>query len=320
MEIIFLKLYKIIIMNHLECVTPKKNKWYWYLLVLFLCFVAGNTVGSIPLVVVLLVTLIKSRGGFSDMTAIAKMDFNTAGLDLNLGLACILFVFAITLIAAIFIIKIMHERTWKGVINGTNRVRWSRFFFGFFVWGLISFVLFAISYYTEPELYVLRFQPVKFIFLVVIALIFFPFQTTCEEFLFRGYLAQGFGSWTKSRWWALFIPSILFGLLHSANPEIQEYGFGVMIVQYIFLGLILGFMSIMDDGIELAMGVHAVNNIFSALFFSFKGAALQTYALFEVTEVNQAEQILPLVISGIVVLAIFAFKYKWDFSVINKRI
>ena len=307
-------------MNHLECVTSVRNKWYWYLLTLFLCYVIANTIGAIPLFCILIVSVIKSGGDITEIMAIAKMDFSMADVDLNLGLASMLFIFAVMLIAAILIIKIIHGRSWKEVINGTSRVRWSRFFFGFLVWGAISLAAFVVGYFMEPEIYQFQFQPVKFFILVVVAFIFFPFQTTCEEFLFRGYLAQGFASWTKSRWWALIIPSVLFGLLHSANPEIKEYGFGVMIVQYIFLGLTLGFMSIMDDGIELAMGVHAVNNIFGALFFSFKGTAIQTDALFEITELNQAEQILPLIVSGIIVLAIFAYKYKWNFSIINKKV
>lgn len=307
-------------MNHLECVTPIKNKWYWYLLALFLCFVIANTIGSIPLIGIIIVSLIKSGGDLDSISSISKMDFRAAGIDLNLGLASLLFVFAVMLIAAILLIKFIHGRTWKEVINGTNRVRWSRFFFGVFVWGIISFIFFAIGYFTEPELYTLQFQPVKFIILVVVALIFFPFQTTCEEFLFRGYLAQGVASWTKSRWWALILPSLLFGLLHSANPEIIEYGFWVMIPQYIILGLTLGFMSIMDDGIELAMGVHFVNNLFSALFISFKGAALQTYALFEISEIHPEKEILPLIISGIIILAVFACKYKWNLKIINKKV
>ena len=79
-------------------------------------------------------------------------------------------------------------------------------------------------------------------------------------------------------------------------------------------------MSIMDDGIELAMGVHFVNNLFSALFISFKGAALQTYALFEITEINPAAEIIPLVITGTILIAIFTFKYKWNFKVLNQKV
>ena len=307
-------------MNHFECVTSKRNKWYWYLLVLFLCYVVANTVGSIPLLVICIGYSIKNGFDASSIKALLKMDFNALGVDLNLVFAGILSVFAVMLIAAILFIKLFHGRSWKQVINGTNHVRWSRFFFAVLVWGIISIVTLAINYFTDPEIFLFRFEPVRFFTLVVLALIFIPLQSSCEEFLFRGYIAQGIASWTKSRWWALIIPSLLFGLLHSANPEIKEYGFLVMIVQYVFMGLLLGFMSVMDDGIELAMGFHVVNNLFGAVFVTFKGSALQTYALFEITEIKPADEILPLVTTGIILIAIFAYKYKWNFSTINQKV
>jgi len=307
-------------MNHLECVTPKKNKWYWYLLVFFLCFVVSNTVGLIPLYAVLIATLLKNGFDASSVEAAKRMDFNALGLDLNLTFAVTLFAFAVMFLTAILLIKLFHERSWKQVINGTNRVRWSRFFFGLLIWGLISAVLLLISYLTEPEVYHLQFQPVKFFILIVLALLFIPLQSSCEEFLFRGYITQGIASWTKSRWWALIIPSLLFGFFHGFNPEIKEYGFLVMIVQYLFFGFLLGFMSIMDDGIELAMGVHVVNNLFGSIFINYKGAALQTYALFEITEMNPAKELLPLVVSGLILLAIFTYKYKWNLSILNKKV
>ena len=304
-------------MNHLECVTSKNNKWYWYLLVFFLSFVACNTIGAIPLLLVLLISIIKNGAGMSDMAAIAKMDFKTAGIDLNLAFACTLFTFAVMLIAAIVFIKLFHGRSWKEVINGTNRVRWSRFFFGFLVWGIISLLIFGINYLTEPEVFRLQFQPVQFFTLIVLAIIFIPLQATCEEFLCRGYLTQGIASWTHSRWWALIIPSVLFGLLHSTNPEIHEYGYFIMMAQYVFMGFMLGFMTIMDDGIELAMGVHTVHNLIGVTLVTYKGSALQTYALFENTEVNPAQELLPLVISGIALLVILAAKYRKQWSMVN---
>jgi len=307
-------------MNHLECVTSKNNQWYWYLLVLFLCFIASNTVGAIPIACVFLWTFFKNGFDLSDLAAIGKLDFKALGIDLNLAFACLLFGFVIIFIAAIIFIKLIHGRSWQQVVNGTNQVRWSRFFFGFLVWGVISLVLFAISCIMEPEVIQFRFEPLNFFILLILALIFIPIQSSSEEFLFRGYIAQGIASWTKSRWLAFLIPSLLFGLMHSFNPEIKEYGFWPMMTQYVFLGLVFGFMTIMDDGIELAMGVHVVNNLFGSVLFTFKGSALQTYALFEVAEINPVKEILPLVVSGIVLLAIFAAKYKWNLQIINQKV
>jgi len=155
---------------------------------------------------------------------------------------------------------------------------------------------------------------------LVIAVIFIPLQSTAEEFAFRGYLAQGVASWTKSRWWALIIPSVLFGLMHSANPEVFEYGFWIMMPQYIFMGFMLGIMSVLDDGIELAMGVHSVNNLMSSVLVTFKGSALPTYALFELKEMDPAEDILPTIVMGVILLAIFAVKYKWNFKIMNQKV
>ena len=307
-------------MNHFECVTPKNNKWYWYLLVVFSCFIAANTIGYIPIFITAIVSVVKKGIDSSTIEELSKMYLNSSGIDLNIILACTLFSFVVLFLTAILFIKLFHGRSWKQVVNGKNRVRWSRFFFGVLVWGAISAILFIISYITEPEVIQLSFQPSKFFVLIIIALLFIPIQSSSEEFLFRGYIAQGVASWTNSRWWALIIPSILFGLLHTFNPEVKEYGFLVMMPQYVFLGLVFGFMSIMDDGIELAMGVHTINNLFGAVLVNYKGAALQTYALFEITEINPAKEILPLVISGLFLLTIFFFKYKWKFSILNSKI
>ena len=304
-------------MNHFENVTSKRNKWYWYILVLFLCIMVSQTVGSIPLVIVMITSFVKNG---VDTSALMNMQLDFPGVDKNLVLFAMLFIFAVLLVSLVLFVKLIHGRTWTELINGTKRVRWSRFFFGFVVYGIITVILFAISFFIEPENVEFTFEPSKFFILLVIALLFIPMQTTAEEFAFRGYMAQGIASWTKSRWWALIIPSILFGLMHFKNPEIAEYGFWVMMPQYIFLGFMFGIMCILDDGIELAMGVHAVNNLLGSILVTFDGSALPTYALFKYKEVNAAEDALPLVITGLILLAIFAVKYKWNFKIMNKRV
>ena len=304
-------------MNHFENVTSKRNKWYWYVLVLFLCFIVANTIGSIPLFIVMVTSFMKSG---MDISALSNMQTSFSGVDKNVVLFAMLFVFAVMLVSMAFFVKLFHGRTWTEIINGTNRVRWSRFFFGFAAYGVITLILFAISYFIEPENVVFRFEPVKFFILLIIAVLFIPLQATMEEFAFRGYLAQGIASWTKSRWWALIIPSILFGLMHFANPEVNEYGFWVMMPQYIFLGFMFGIMSILDDGIELAMGVHTVNNLLGSILVTFEASALPTYALFEFKEINPAEDLLPAVVTGVILITIFAIKYKWNFNVLNQKV
>ena len=70
----------------------------------------------------------------------------------------------------------------------------------------------------------------------------------------RGYLLQGIGITTKSRFLAFTIPSILFGLLHFANPEIDKLG-NTFIFAYLIMGFFLGLITLMDEGLELALGM-----------------------------------------------------------------
>lgn len=305
--------------NHLECVTAQKSQWYWYLLVIFICFMATNTVGAIPLFIILITQWIQNPKPLTDINSFSQESM-MSGIDSNLYLASMAFSFVVFLAVAIWIIKMFHGRSWTEVINGTKRVRWSRFFVGLAVWGVLQVGSFAINYMTDPNNFEFRFEPVRFIFLTIITLAMLPIQSSCEEFVFRGYLAQGVASWTGSRLWALLIPSVLFALLHSANPEVTKYGFGVMMANYFLIGLTFGLISLLDDGIELAMGAHSINNILGSMLMTYEGSALRTDALFKVKIINPGEDLFIAVISNIVFIGILAFIYKWKFGILTRRV
>jgi membrane protease YdiL (CAAX protease family) len=107
-----------------------------------------------------------------------------------------------------------------------------------------------------------------------------PFQTGCEELIFRGYLMQGFALCTKSKAWALVITSVMFGLLHCANNEVSQYGFFKTIPLYILIGLQMGFFAILSDGIEFSWGMHFINNFIAFTIISTEGGTLSGNALF----------------------------------------
>ncbi len=75
---------------------------------------------------------------------------------------------------------------------------------------------------------------------------------------------------------ALVLSSVLFGLIHSANPEIEKFGYEIMMLYYISAGMLLGIVTLMDDRIELALGIHAATNFTGAVFVGYDGAAIQT--------------------------------------------
>jgi membrane protease YdiL (CAAX protease family) len=138
-----------------------------------------------------------------------------------------------------------------------------------------------------------------------------PLQTSFEEFLFRGYLMQGIGIAAKNRWVPLLITGLVFGLMHGLNPEIEKLGYSVLSV-YVGLGLFLGIITLMDDGMELALGFHAANNMIIALLVTSDWTALQTDSIFlDVSEPSAVGQIVPIFIILPILTFVFAKKYKW---------
>ncbi len=306
-------------MKHLERALDNQNQWWKYLVVFLVGIIGAQIIGGIPLAVVL---GFKSASNGADVQSLAadNMDFAAYGIDLNVGLILIMIPFILGLFFIAKMFKPMHNRSLKEVINGTKSIRWNRFFFAALVWGAIAILVLVVDYSLAPDNFAMNFNLSAFIPLILISIILIPLQTTFEEVLFRGYLTQGVAAWTKSRWIAVIIPALVFALMHTANPEVKEYGFWLAMPQYVLFGLIFGLITILDDGIELAMGAHAANNIFCSVFVTTKASALQTPALFEQLSVNPTKETFVLFIIGTVLITILALKYKWDFSVLNKRI
>ena len=75
---------------------------------------------------------------------------------------------------------------------------------------------------------------------------------------------QGFGNLARNKWFPLVMTSLVFGLMHIFNPEVSKMGY-IVLVYYIGTGLFLGLMTLMDEGLELALGFHAANNLIGAL-------------------------------------------------------
>ncbi|MDR0370507.1 MAG: CPBP family intramembrane metalloprotease [Prevotellaceae bacterium] len=308
-------------MNFLERAFDNQNQWWKYPLCILGGILIGNIVGGLFIILAILlkttISPISDGGEISDIIS----DLNTflnAGTPFSLFL--LISIFAFSLLFSVIFIKSAHNRRFSELINGTSTIRWSHFSWGAFIWFTLSLIYLLIDFYMHPTQFTIRFEFSTFIRLVVVALICVPFQTTYEEYIFRGYLAQGIGIYTKSRWMSIIIPGILFGLMHVTNPEVQQFGFWVMMPHYIGFGLIVGLIAILDDGIELSMGIHAANNIFSAIFVTTDQSVLQTDALFRQLRFDPVKELAAFILISTVAIIFFSIKYNWRFSLLNKRI
>ena len=102
--------------------------------------------------------------------------------------------------------------------------------------------------------------------------------------------------------------------MHSANPEVAEMGFITMIF-YIGTGLLLGIMTLMDEGLELALGFHFGSNLLAALLITSEWSALQTDAIFRYTaeeaQNTMIDIVVPVLVFYPIILFILAKRYKW---------
>ena len=125
---------------------------------------------------------------------------------------------------------------------------------------------------------------------------------------------QGIGIASGNRWLPLILTSIAFGLMHYANPEIAKFG-NVVFVFYIGSGLFAGIMTLMDEGIELALGWHAANNMVAALLVTADWTALQTHSVLkDITNPETMpldEVLVPVLVFFPAILLVFANKYGW---------
>ncbi len=55
---------------------------------------------------------------------------------------------------------------------------------------------------------------------------------------------------------------------------------------YFGIGVLLALVTLADDGLELALGAHAANNLYSALVANYTVSALPTESIFVVKEID----------------------------------
>jgi hypothetical protein len=212
----------------------------------------------------------------------------------------------------LFWVKFIHRQSITSLTTARKKVDWRRVFFSFGLWASISVLLTLVAYLTAPENFVVNFEPIPFFTFLLLAVILIPLQTSFEEYLFRGYLMQGLGVITNSRLIPFLTSSVLFGLMHIANPEVGKLGM-VILIYYIGTGFFLGILTLMDDGLELALGFHAANNLIGALLVTADWTAFQTNSVLkDVSEPTAGfDIIIPVFVIFPILLFVFSKKYGW---------
>ena len=225
-----------------------------------------------------------------------------------------LFPFVLVFATLIFATKYIHQIPIKSIFTARDRFDWKKVFFSFLLWGFLCILITLLDLFYHGN-FTLTFEWSKFIPLFILSILLLPIQTTCEELLFRSYLLKGLKRKLGSSIGAILISGIMFGLIHAGNPEIARIGYHLLIY-YALIGIFLGYLVTLDNGLELSIGFHAANNLVIALLVTTNWQAFQTDAVF--TDYNNPGNAWWTILLGLLMLLLFFFllrwKYKWKIS------
>jgi hypothetical protein len=285
------------------------ESWKYVVGFIVVFVIATQIIGAMPLMGAIAYKTLET-GNMIDMSDMSNV---YSLFDSNTTLILILIPFVVGFVALFLWVKFLHKLDFKSLTTSRKKIDWKRVLFSFLLWGGITVFMIVLDYQLSPENYQWNFEFNKFIVLVIIAVLLVPIQTSFEEYLFRGYLMQGIGIAAKNKWVPLLVTSFIFGMMHIANPEVAKIGYIIM-VYYIGTGLFLGILTLMDEGMELALGFHAANNLITALLVTANWTAFQTDSILkDMSEPTAGVDVLiPVIVVFPILLFIFSKKYQWS--------
>ena len=242
----------------LDNATEGKNNWWRYLITIILTW-------GTPVVILTIIFFILSR--FNPIKLLSLLS-QPISLIVLVGISDIL-----SLIFLYIGVRYIHERKFISLVNADSKFSWSRILKGGVIWfGILTLGLIITLLLNLTDLNV-TFNSQPFITLLIISLIVFPIQASFEELFFRGYLMQGIGLTSKYPIVPLITTSIIFALLHFPNGANTLTSVDI-VIQALIIGLTLGIITLGENRLETAMGVHIANNIFVALIVNTPNGGL----------------------------------------------
>ena len=284
--------------QYLSLAKQGKNVWWRYVISIFLILFLYQIIGAIPVLILSAALTIDKNPA----TQLNPETLQFEGVEPLLPYLVLNFA-SICLLAGLYIsVRFLHQRRMITLVTPNQQVRWKRIFQGFGLYFVLTFVISFVGIVLSPSEYRLTFKPSQFLVFLPIALVITPIQTSAEELFFRGYLLQGIGLKTRSLLIPILGSSLLFMLPHLLNPEVKLNLF-LMASFYLLFGIFLAVITVKDDSLELAMGVHAANNLFVVLILNYSNSALPSPSIVTASRFDPLSSS----ISFIVVAVIFCF-------------
>ncbi len=250
--------------RYLALAREGRNEWWRYLLGMAVIGFFWLVLGYLPY------QWIVDAGGIG-----AATDF----VGINLGILAML-------AGVVLAVRVVHRRPVVTLIAPDRSFDWRRMLRGAALWSVLALAVMVLEHLLFPERYRLTFDYMRFVPFLVLVIALTPLQCLAEELLFRGYLMQGLGLLVRPPLAVAVASSLLFTLPHLANPEVERYGVWAMAANYFAIGMVFALVTLRDGRLELAIGMHAANNVLLALLANYEDSALQTESVFTAAELD----------------------------------
>mgnify|MGYP005844876103 FL=1 len=287
--------------NFLNNVYLGRNDAWRYLMTVFMSFVASN-VGAGLMVGVIIAAILLLKGGAGALGDISAFSGPTLLLMVAIGFSASMFFLYVGL-------KFIHKRDFISAVNSRGYLDWRRILRGAGAWFLIVVVLDLVSVLADPSGVRFNFGA-GFWWLLILAILAFPVQASFEEIFFRGYLMQGLWALIKRPVPLIIINSAIFSVLHWSNGSNLSMSLSITVSTFI-IGVVLALVTLADDGVEMAMGVHIANNLYVSVIHSSPDAGLGDLPSLMVSPSDPYTSPLTLLLaSALLVLILFRGRYQ----------
>lgn len=268
-----------------------KNAWWRYVVAILLIFVIWQVGGFIFGAVAAILS------GGNPLTSASPVT-----------LALMLSSFAFLLVGTWVVNRWMHGRSVKSLTTPFARLSWKRIFIAAGLWLVAMGIIAIVEAALHPGRYVANPNPASVLPYLLLGLVLIPLQTSAEEYFFRAYLLQATGRLFSQPILLSVLNGLLFAVPHLANPEVRATGILLSAPMYALIGFIFAYATLRTQTLEMALGMHAANNLFTAIIANYATTALPTESLFVIQTLDPVFGLISLTVTVIVFVVLLSVR------------
>ena len=222
------------------------------------------------------------------------------------------------LLSFLLFFKWLHKGNWSCLFNSFSKFRWNRIASAILLYLLVSLV--SLPFFCgelEEMKATFAFNAAEFFPYVLVLLIMLPLQVTAEEVINRSYFGQMFALIFKRPIILVVLTSIIFAFAHYGDMQHAE-SYAVLFTAIGISGLTYAIIMVLDNGIEICIGLHFINNLISFVLLKRDGFS----GLFEINPEYQSGwiSVITELVYSIVILLVFTKLYHWDWRRLFQKI